>query len=109
MKQKDNYTLQRGKKKKKPSKQRIVYLLLEQTISSYNAFQHLLSKQRETDWLKEGYKKLYNLALSQTEGFGKRNFWDFTNTNLQAYKGTEAEAKHHPKEDQQIQQKNAQR
>ena len=24
--------------------------------------------------LKEGYKKLYNLALSQTEGFGKRNF-----------------------------------
>lgn len=66
MKQKDNYIPQR---EKNPSKQQIVYLLLEQTISSYNAFQRRFKADRNGLWLKESYKKLYYLASNQREGF----------------------------------------
>lgn len=54
MRQKDNYFSQR----EKPSKQHIVCLLLEQTISSYNAFQHLFRADRNRLIKGELYKAI---------------------------------------------------
>ena len=68
MKQKDNYISQR--EGKKPSEQPIVCLLLEQTISSFNAFQHLFKADRNGLLLKKSYTELYDPpALNQPEGF----------------------------------------
>ena len=64
MRQKDNYISQR----EKPSKQHTVCLLLEQTISSYNALQ-LLFRADRNGLIKGELSKLYDLALNQTEGF----------------------------------------
>lgn len=66
MKQKENYISQR---EKVSSRWPMVCLLLEQTISSFNAFQHVRKAYRSALGLKDSYKNLCYLALNQPVGF----------------------------------------
>lgn len=97
MKQEGNYISQR--EKKKPSKLPMVCLLLPQTISSFNAFQHLFKSDRNGLLLKEDYKKLCYPTLTNQ----KTSNSDISETApVQTYKPTRghAEASHNPKDDQ---------